>query len=106
GTCAAVMAVALRDLHQSWYVAIPMALATGLVIGALLGTLVAKVGIPSFVVTLAGFLALQGVLLWLVDEGQVILIRDETVNAINNNMPVWLGWTFFAVALVAFVATQ
>jgi D-xylose transport system permease protein len=107
GTCAAVMAVALRDLHQPWYVAIGMALATGLVIGALLGTLVAKVGIPSFVVTLAGFLALQGVLLWLVDEGQVILIRDATVNAINNNnMPVWLGWVFFVVVLAVFAATQ
>lgn len=107
GTCAAVMAVALTDLQLGWYVAIPMALATGVVIGGLLGALVAKVGIPSFVVTLAGFLALQGVLLWLVDEGQVILIRDQTIIAINNNnLPVWLGWLFFALALVAFAAVQ
>jgi D-xylose transport system permease protein len=107
GTCAAVMAVTLTDLQLGWYIAIPMALLTGIIIGAVLGTLVAKVGIPSFVVTLAGFLALQGVLLWLVDEGQVILIRDQTVLAISNrNMPPWLGWAFFAVALVVFAALQ
>jgi D-xylose transport system permease protein len=107
GTCAAVMAVALTDLQLAWYIAIPMALATGVLIGALLGTLVAKIGIPSFVVTLAGFLALQGILLWLVDEGQVILIRDPTVIAINNkNLPISLGWVFFAVAIAAFAAVQ
>ena len=36
---------------------------TGAVIGLVIGLLVARVGIPSFVVTLAGFLALQGLLL-------------------------------------------
>jgi D-xylose transport system permease protein len=108
GVSAAVMAVALAKLSLAWYVAIPMALATGAVIGLLLGTLVAKAGIPSFVVTLAGFLAFQGVLLWLVDEGQVILIRDRTVNAINSsgNLPIALGWVLFAVALAGFAAIQ
>ena len=41
--------------------AVLAAIATGVVIGLVLGFLVAKVGIPSFVVTLAAFLAFQGV---------------------------------------------
>ena len=43
----------------------------------MLGSLVAKVGIPSFVVTLAAFLAFQGVVLLLVQGGTIISIRDD-----------------------------
>jgi len=107
GVCAAVMATMLVDRQFPWYVAILAAIATGTVIGMLLGILVTKLGVPSFVVTLAAFLAFQGVLLWLVNEGQVILITDKTVLAIsNNNLPVWLGLTFIAVAVVGFAAVQ
>ncbi len=107
GVCAAVMATMLVDRQIPWYVAILAAIVTGTVIGMLLGILVTKLGVPSFVVTLAAFLAFQGVLLWLVNEGQVILITDETVLAISNdNLPVWLGLTFIAVAVVGFSAVQ
>lgn len=69
------------------------AIATGLVIGTSLGMLVAKVGIPSFVVTLAGFLAFQGIVLLLVKEGTNISVRDNTLVAIaNRNLtPPWAG---------------
>ena len=40
-----------------------------MLIGLLTGILVSGVGIPSFVVTLATFLAYQGVLLWIIGEG-------------------------------------
>ncbi len=40
--------------------------------------LVARLGIPSFVVTLAAFLALQGVMLLLIGEGGTIPYRNET----------------------------
>ena len=74
-------------------------LATGAVIGLVIGLLVARVGIPSFVVTLAGFLALQGLLLKIIGEGGTIRIQSETVLAImSKNLPVWLGWTMFVVA--------
>jgi D-xylose transport system permease protein len=56
---------------------------------------------------LAAFLALQGVLLWLVDEGQVILIRDDNINAINTrNMYLWLGSALYVVSLATFAAVQ
>ena len=53
-----------------------VAIVTGVAIGLTLGTLVAKVGIPSFVVTLAAFLAFQGVLLLIVNEGTIVSIPD------------------------------
>ena len=51
------------DHGQSWSVAMLAALAVGAVIGLAIGVLVARLGIPSFVVTLAFFLGLQGVML-------------------------------------------
>jgi D-xylose transport system permease protein len=71
------------------------------VIGFTLGLLVAKVGIPSFVVTLAAFLAFQGILLILLGGGTNVSIRDPFVLALaNKNMSVWLSWAL-AILLVA-----
>ncbi|MBX6752110.1 MAG: ABC transporter permease [Micromonosporaceae bacterium] len=107
GVTAAVMAKLLVNHTVPWYVAILASIVTGVVIGVLLGTLVAKLGVPSFVVTLAAFLAFQGVLLWLVDQGQVILITDPVIRAINNDsLPIWAGWTLYVVSVVAFAAVQ
>jgi D-xylose transport system permease protein len=100
GTAAAVLGIAATEHGWPWWLAIIACLATGAVIGVAIGLLVARLGIPSFVVTLAAFLALQGVLLKLVGEGGTIAIRDKTLLAINNNdMPVWLGWVLFAVVV-------
>ena len=107
GVCAAVLAVLLTHLGYPWYVGAGAAILTGVVIGTVLGTLVAKLGIPSFVVTLAAFLAFQGVVLVLVDEGTNISIRDETILAIaNQNLPPALGWTLFVVGVAAYAAVQ
>jgi D-xylose transport system permease protein len=77
----------------------------GALVGLTIGLLVARLGIPSFVVTLAAFLALQGVLLKIIGEGGTIAVRDSTLLAINNNdMPVWLGWALFVVVVVAYAA--
>jgi D-xylose transport system permease protein len=100
GTAAAVMGVFLTDHGWPWYLAALSCLVTGAVIGACIGLLVARLGIPSFVVTLAAFLGLQGVLLKLVGEGGTISIRNDTLLAINNdNMPVWAGWLLWVVVV-------
>jgi D-xylose transport system permease protein len=100
GTAAAVMGIQLtRDGHP-WYVAVVAGLVTGTVIGAAIGLLVSRLGIPSFVVTLAAFLGLQGVLLKLIGEGGTISIRDKTLLALNNNnLPLWAGWLLFAAII-------
>ncbi|GGJ78534.1 ABC transporter permease [Pilimelia anulata] len=104
GVCAAVLAVGLVEHDLPWSVALLAALGTGMLIGLLLGFLVARVGIPSFVVTLAAFLAFQGVVLLLIEGGRNISITDPVVLAIaNKNLPP--GWSVtLAVAAVAVFA--
>lgn len=107
GVCAAVLAVTLTSAGLPWYVCMAAAILTGVIIGTVLGTLVAKVGIPSFVVTLAAFLAFQGLVLVLVDEGTNISIRDSMVVAIaNRNLPPWLGWVLYALCVAVFAGVQ
>ncbi|MFI1408472.1 sugar ABC transporter permease [Streptomyces sp. NPDC020707] len=107
GVCAAVLAILLTDHGWPWYGAAGAAILTGTVIGLLLGLLVAKVGIPSFVVTLAAFLGFQGIVLMLLKEGTNISIRDETILAVaNNNLSPALGWVLLAVCVGAYAAIQ
>ncbi|TDC79120.1 ABC transporter permease [Micromonospora sp. KC606] len=107
GVCAAVLANVVTVLGYPWYVAVLAAIATGVMIGTVLGVLVAKVGIPSFVVTLAGFLAFQGIVLMLMKEGANISVRDATLVAIaNRNLPPTLGWALTAAAVLGYAAVQ
>ncbi|MEU7768293.1 ABC transporter permease [Nocardia sp. NPDC049190] len=107
GVCAAVLAVLLTDKGWPWYLAVLVALLTGVVIGLVIGAVVVKIGIPSFVVTLAAFLALQGVALKIMDNGRNISIHDETIVAIaNKNVPPSLGWALYAVLVVGFAIVQ
>ena len=59
GTCAAVLAVTLTQKQWPLALALLACIGTGVLIGLLIGLLVARLGIPSFVVTLAMFLALK-----------------------------------------------
>ena len=61
-------------------VAIVIAVAIAGALGAAQGTVVAKVGVPSFVVTLAGFLIFQGVILQILEVRGTILIQDHWIN--------------------------
>ncbi|MEN3304258.1 MAG: D-xylose transport system permease protein [Micromonosporaceae bacterium] len=107
GLCASVMCVLLTKHHVPWYVSVLAAVAVGVVIGLTLGSLVAKVRIPSFVVTLAAFLAFQGIVLLLLGGGNAISVFDGTILAIdNNNMPPWLGWVILIVCAAGFALQQ
>ena len=86
-----------------WIPSLMACLLTGAVIGTIIGLLVARLGIPSFVVTLAFFLGLQGVMLVIIGEGGTIAYRNEVILALNNDpMSVWLGWTLAVVGLAAY----
>ncbi|MEU8203313.1 ABC transporter permease [Streptosporangium sp. NPDC049046] len=107
GVCAAVLAIMLSSQGLPWYVAVGAAILTGVVIGTTIGSIVAKLGIPSFVVTLAAFLAFQGLVLLLVKGGTIIAIRDETILSIaNKNLPPTLGWILLAVGVAAYAGLQ
>ena len=62
GAGAAILGVLMTEHGWNWILAVFAALAAGLVIGFTIAVLVARLGIPSFVVSLAYFLGLQGVI--------------------------------------------
>jgi D-xylose transport system permease protein len=107
GVCGAIMAILLTNHGWDWYTAIPAAMVTGIVIGFVLGFMVSKFGIPSFVVTLAAFLAFQGILLKLLGGGKNISITNTfTLKLANSNLSVSLSWIFAIVAVVLYAALQ
>jgi D-xylose transport system permease protein len=84
-------------------IAIVLALVLAAGIGAFQGSFVAFLGVPSFVVTLAGLIAWQGVIIrWIGDRG-VIGIQNSLVNdTANYFLPKSAGWIVAAVVAVAF----
>ena len=79
--------------------------ASGVVIGCITGFLVAKVGMPSFVVTLALFIAWQGVILQLIGDGGTLGLRDPVINAVaNGNLSTLGSWMLFVVAAGGYAA--
>ncbi len=103
GTAAAVMGIVLTRHGWPWEVSVIACLLTGAVVGTCIGLLVARLGIPSFVVTLAAFLGLQGVMLKSIGEGGTIPIHDSALLAINNdNLPVWLGWVMYLAVVASY----
>src|SRR5690606_13551857 len=63
GFLGAIAAILLMQVGMPVYLVIPIILLIGTVIGLTTGFLVAKIGIPSFVATLAGWLIFRGALL-------------------------------------------
>jgi D-xylose transport system permease protein len=111
GVCAAVMVRLMVGYSAPWPISIGSALLAGIIIGFVVGWLRAKVRIPSFIVTLAFFLAFQGVMLYIVNnfKGQKgdITITDKVVNAFaNSQMPLWAGWTMAGVVIVGYALTK
>ena len=78
GICA--VAVAEFQLDFPGWIAILLGLGIVALIGLGQGTVVAKVGVPSFVVTLAGLLIFQGVILKVLQSKDTILIEDNWIN--------------------------
>ena len=77
-------------------------LLAGLGIGLLHGLIITKVGVPSFVVTLAGLLAWNGVVLLLIgSRGTVILQNDFVIGLANDFMEPGLAWVLWAVCVGA-----
>ena len=83
-----------------WPIGLLSALGVGVVLGFILGFFVAKVGVPSFVITLAFFLGLQGVALILLGDGGLFRVEVPEVRAImNDNLPIWGGWLLLLVVV-------
>ncbi|RSM70636.1 ABC transporter permease [Kibdelosporangium aridum] len=82
-----------------------LAIAVGGSIGCITGFLVAKIGMPSFVVTLALFITWQGVILKLIGQGGTLPISSEspTLNAVaNGNLSISGSWIFCAIVVAGY----
>ncbi|WP_078381879.1 sugar ABC transporter permease [Sutcliffiella halmapala] len=84
GFLGAIAAILLTQSGVPVYVTIPIILVLGVAIGLFNGVLVAKIGIPSFVATLAGMLIFRGALLQVTEKTGTIIIQDDHFNAIGN----------------------
>jgi D-xylose transport system permease protein len=92
-----------QDKHV--FLALVTAVALGCAVGIFIGWLVASVGIPSFIVTLALFLAFQGVLLFAL-KSQPIGVNSYNLwfgLAHSNMSPAW-SWVFTIVVVVGYFA--
>lgn len=105
GVAAAVLAQFMVLHSWPWYAATLAAIVVGVLMGLLTGWLVTVVGIPSFVVTLAFFLAWQGLLLIIIGNGGTVAVNDNTIVAIDSgNMSVTLGWIVVILSVLVYAA--
>jgi D-xylose transport system permease protein len=90
--------IVFSQLDKHVVFAMIFAISIGTAVGIFTGWLVAKVGIPSFIVTLALFLSWQGLLLFAVDSQSKSITNYSFWNGLaNNNMsPAW-SWVFTIV---------
>jgi D-xylose transport system permease protein len=106
GLCAVVAAEAqLPDgAHLPGLIAMGLAVLTGVAIGAFQGSFVALIGVPSFVVTLAGFLMWQGMIIERVEARGAIIIQDAWINnTANYFFSHRAGWILAAILSATYV---
>ena len=86
-------------------IAIILALGAGAAIGVLQGLIITKVGVPSFVVTLAGLLGWNGVVLLLIGDRGTVIIQDSVVIGFANDfLPKATSWILLAVCVGLYAA--
>jgi D-xylose transport system permease protein len=102
--CSAVLGSLLVNNGWPWYWALVAMLAVGAAIGAFQGFWFAMVGVPSFVVTLAGLLGWRGVQQYVLGSTGTINVFDPNIGAIaTTTLPNDLGWAL-AVGIAALYA--
>ncbi len=107
GLAAGVMAVLTVQHGWAPVLGIGAGLAVGVAIGAFNGFIVTRFGVPSFVVTLAGLLAWQGALLWVLgDTGSVNLPPSLITDLTTTFFDPVVGWILGAAAIVAYAASR
>jgi D-xylose transport system permease protein len=108
GYVAGIGALIVAELQlpgSSWQVngiiAMLVAVLACAAIGAFQGSIVAYVGVPSFVVTLGGFLIWQGVILNKLEQRGTIIIQDRWINYTDSYFFSHLGGWLVAALVTA-----
>jgi D-xylose transport system permease protein len=107
GVCSAIMAV--LNVQHGWnpYLAIAAAVVAGACIGRFQGFMFDFFGIPSFVVTLAGLLAWQGVQLKVLGDTGTINLNDPTITGLTGTFySDTVGWIIAIVGVGLFAGTR
>lgn len=84
GFLGAIVAILMTSMKLNTGVSILIILAIGIVIGLSYGFLIGKVGIPAFVVSLAGMLVFRGLLMLATQKTGTIIIPNDSFNDIGN----------------------
>jgi len=84
GFLGAVAAIAMTAWGWPVWLVIPTVLIIGAILGLIPGFLVARMGIPAFVATLAGFLVYRGAILVATQATGTIIIDNDAFNALGN----------------------
>ena len=94
GVGAVITGELVKGAHpHNWALAVVLAVLATTAIGLLQGLIITLLGLPSFVVTLAGFLGWQGVIVLILGNGQEIPINNHIVNDFYNGyLTVAAGW--------------
>lgn len=105
GFTASIMAVLSVKAGWPGPAAVLVGVLAGTAIGLLQGVWFAKIHVPSFVVTLAGYLGWQGALLYVLGSTGTINLTDPLIVGIANaRLPVALGWIAGLLFVVVYAA--
>jgi D-xylose transport system permease protein len=98
--------IAVFGVPQNAWFEMLLAVCVGAAIGCITGFLVSKIGMPSFVVTLALFITWQGVILQFIGQGGTLGFRTSQVlyNVNNGNLNVFGSWVFCVIAAGGYAA--
>jgi D-xylose transport system permease protein len=104
GICAVTMVeLLLEPRGWPWWAAVIIGLLATTVIGLIQGAVIAKLRVPSFVVTLAGLLGWQGVMILILGPGGTLLIPSNVINDIaGGNLSATAGWIVMVVLVVGY----
>ncbi len=107
GLAAGVLAVTVMRHGWPEWAGITMALGVGLFVGLFHGYVFARIGVPAFVVTLAGLLGWQGLHLWVMSpDGTINTRSDGIIAALTQTYFVaWIGWCVVALVLVFYLVS-
>ena len=107
GVGMALFVVLNAQFGVPWPLALLLGFGFGFLTGALIGFFVARVGIPSFVVTLGLFLGYQGLALVVIGPGGLFRIEvPELIALQNGSLPVWGGWVMLLIILAVSAGTS
>ena len=84
GFSGAIAAILMTQYGVSEWVVIPIVMVFGLAVGLINGFMIGKLGIPAYVVSLAGMFIWRGLLLMATEKTGTIIIPNAGFNAIGN----------------------